>query len=184
MVHKPGSFQTSPKVPNFDNDAKKAVLHEGLPPLEAQKAASGTVVFTHVKNLFTRAPNAEGVQMVSTWEEDAFGMVVVRDGVVVCSSSDCVAGVDKEATFIDLEGGAISPGLVTFGAPMGLEHITQEPSTVDGSVYDPLVKNVPKILGNGPIVRAVDGLLFASRDALCVRSLYLMVHTRHIIHTV
>jgi len=74
---------------------------------------------------------------------------------------------DSNVTLIDLHGGSISPGLVSFGAPLGLQIIDQESSTNDGNVYDPLIKAVPKILGgDGAVARAVDGLQYSSRDAL------------------
>ena len=45
--------------------------------------------------------------------------------------------------------------------------MNQEPSTNDGDVLDPLLARVPKILGGeAAVTRAVDGLLFNSRDAL------------------
>lgn len=60
-----------------------------------------------------------------------------------------------------------SPGLLSYGAPLGLEAIAQEPSTNDGNVFDPLYQLVPGILGgDGSVIRAVDGLIYATRDAL------------------
>ena len=55
---------------------------------------------------------------------------------------------------------------MSFGSPLGLEHITEEDSTNDGTFHGPLVNAVPKVVGTGAIARAVDGLQFASRDAL------------------
>ena len=49
---------------------------------------------------------------------------------------------------------------------MGLNHIDQEESTNDGSVSSPLSLEPPRILGKGSVIRAVDGLQFATRDAL------------------
>jgi hypothetical protein len=63
-------------------------------------------------------------------------------------------------------GGSISPGLVSFGSPLGLEHIAAESSTNDGIIPDPLIKAVPRVFGPNPIVHAVDGLQLASRDSL------------------
>ena len=68
---------------------------------------------------------------------------------------------------LDLEGGSLSPGLTTYGAPVGLEEINQEPSTADGVVPDPLLGSVPKVAGGeGALIRAVDGLQFGGRDTL------------------
>jgi hypothetical protein len=55
---------------------------------------------------------------------------------------------------------------VSFGSPLGLEHIVAEDSTNDGTIYDPLVRAVPKVLDADVMARAVDGLQFGSRDAL------------------
>lgn len=66
----------------------------------------------------------------------------------------------------DTAGGSISPGLISFGSPLGLEHIAAEASTNDGTTLDPLTAGVPKVFGPGAVAHAVDGLQFASRDAL------------------
>lgn len=55
---------------------------------------------------------------------------------------------------------------MSFGSPLGLEHIAAEDSTNDGIVHDPLIRVVPKVFGPDVIAHAVDGLQFASRDAL------------------
>jgi hypothetical protein len=55
---------------------------------------------------------------------------------------------------------------VSFGSPLGLGLIAAEDSTSDGTVYDPLVRVEPKVAGVGAMTSAVDGLQFASRDAL------------------
>lgn len=58
------------------------------------------------------------------------------------------------------------PSLVSYGSHLALHHIDGEPSTNDGKVYNPLKADAPSILGESPVIRAVDGLQFASRDAL------------------
>ena len=59
------------------------------------------------------------------------------------------------------------PGLLTYGSPLGLEHIEAEPSTIDGTVLSALESDVPDIIGGtGAVIRASDGLQFATRDAL------------------
>lgn len=55
-----------------------------------------------------------------------------------------------------------------FGGRLGLDHIEDEESTHDGFVPDILASEPPSILGQGSLVRAVDGLQFESRDALWV----------------
>ena len=173
VIHKPVSFQKPPKVPVFDEEASEAVKYEGLPPLHPRKSTTETTIFTNVKALYTSTPEAVR-ESFSARDESEFGVVVTRNGSMVCSGAQqiCLTSTDldnPDITIVDLEGGTISPGFVSFGSPLGLQNIDQEPSTNDGYVYDPLVKAVPKVLGGSTaIVRAVDGLLYGSRDALCV----------------
>ena len=173
VVHKPSSFQKTPKVPVFDKEAGDAVRYEGLPPLRPRKSATETTVFTNVNTVYTRASGAVQ-RSFSAQDESTSGVVVTRNGSMVCfgARESCLMTrilEDADVTFVDLEGGSISPGFVSFGSPLGLQHIDQEPSTNDGVVYDPFANPAPRILGGDTAIdRAVDGLLFGSRDALYV----------------
>ena len=72
-----------------------------------------------------------------------------------------------EGRVVELGGGAISPGFMSFGSPLGMEEIAGEPSTGDGRMYNPMESDVPRIVGDvGGVVRAVDGLVFQTRDAM------------------
>lgn len=171
MGKKPDAFQRTPEVPNFDEEAKEALKYEGLPPLTPKNASAGVVLFTNVKSVFTRSSAGISQTLVQQGESTP-GVVVVINGKVVCTGLTglCVTKQvmgNTKPTVVDLEGGSISPGLVSYGAPLGLQHIQQEPSTADGRAPDPLLKPVPKILGGDTaIIRAVDGLQYSSRDAL------------------
>jgi hypothetical protein len=78
-------------------------------------------------------------------------------------AEECGDALFDGAERVDLDGGAISPGLVAFGAPLGLEEISAEPSTNDGTASALL----PKLLGgHTAILRASDGLQFSGRSAL------------------
>ncbi|KAJ6570161.1 carbohydrate esterase family 9 protein [Mycena vulgaris] len=164
-AQKPASFQRAPTVPDFDKEAQETVEHEGLPPLEPTTVATRRVVFVNVRSVLSPGPS--GLEQLYEDSPSAPGTVVVaEEGRIACvgACSMDVAG----ATVIDLQGGSISPGLVSFGSPLGLEHIAQEDSTNDGVIYDALSPNgVPEIVGgDGAIIRAADGLLFRTRDAL------------------
>ncbi|KAF9268942.1 carbohydrate esterase family 9 protein [Marasmius fiardii PR-910] len=165
VARKPEAFQEVPEVPNFDKEAREAVKYQGLPPLTPKSSSS--VVFTNVKSVFMRS--RAGVQKVFSSSEEALGEVVVRDGKITCFGR-CVKDhfvEDPDTSVVDLGGGSIFPALVSFGTPLGLEVMNQEPSTNDGDVFDPLAKSVPSILGgDSAVVRAVDGLQFDTRDAL------------------
>ncbi|KAG7098629.1 hypothetical protein E1B28_000547 [Marasmius oreades] len=167
VISKPEAFQETPKVPNFDKEAHEAVKYQGLPPLTPKTSSAETVIFTNVKSVFTRS--GAGVRKLFSFEEKGALGDVVRSGKITCSGQ-CVKDhfvENADVLVVDLEGGSIFPALVSFGAPLGLEAINQEPSTNDGNVFDPLMSPVPSILGgDSAVVRAVDGLQYNTRDAL------------------
>lgn len=92
--------------------------------------------------------------------------MVVENGKIICSGS-CVTSAFEQPLEIDLEGGWISPALVSFGSQLGLQEIAMESSTLDGAVLEPLNFKVPQFI-DGLMIKAVDGLQFATRDALYV----------------
>lgn len=171
VVPKPRSFQNAPKVPNFDDEAKKAVEYEGLPDLTPNKTLErNSAIFRNVKSLHT-IKDGSVQEMFSVQEDMEYGTVVVQNGSIIChgTGETCAQMADSgaRATVIDLDGGAISPGLVSFGCWLGLEEIFLEPSTTDGPVFDPLQQTAPSIVGGKTsIVRAADGLQFGTRHAL------------------
>lgn len=166
-VKKPASFQRTPKVPNFDQEAADAVKYDGLPPLTPRKSTA-TVIFTDVQNVFTRAGGT--VRALFTASDAETGVVVVENGTMTCwgAYTSCVTpSLLAGAEVVNVKGGSVSPGFTSFGASLGLGEIGAEPSTTDGYVLDPLAQKVPAILGgDGAIIRAVDGLSFGTRDAL------------------
>ncbi|KAI0828485.1 carbohydrate esterase family 9 protein [Trametes gibbosa] len=169
LLSKPAAFQKLPTTPNFDKEAEAAVEFDGLPPLEPKPSKARTVVFTNVSSVYLR----EGGAVAEVYSaQDGPGTVVVREGKLHCigaplSACASAVGDEDDAEYVDLEGGAISPGLVTTGSPLGLEEIHSEASTIDGYVLDPLTQVVPEIVGgSGAVIRAADGLQFGTRDAL------------------
>jgi hypothetical protein len=179
VVEKPEAFQKTPRVPNWDREAQQTVEWEGLPPLlPAGKGKKGTlkeevVVFENVKSVHVIRDGAV-MNLAPTAVKAAPSvllMAVAVNGSIACFGDDCASfaaehGESARTSYVDLEGGAILPGLVSYGCSLGMDHIMMEPSTVDGSVYGPLEENAPKILGEGPVIRAVDGLQYQSRNSL------------------
>ncbi|KAK7692722.1 hypothetical protein QCA50_004355 [Cerrena zonata] len=171
VVEKPQAFQVTPKVPNFDKEANETVEYEGLPPLEPEETVKEIVVFTNVKSIYSRTEESIQESFLAQ-EADSYGVAVVEKGVLKCFGSSLSCDTQSllqssSIPVVDLEGGSLSPGLITYGAPVGLEEINQEPSTTDGYVPDPLMGSVPKVVGgDGALIRAVDGLQFGGRDAL------------------
>ncbi|KAL0956502.1 hypothetical protein HGRIS_002646 [Hohenbuehelia grisea] len=170
-VAKPESFQRVPKTPNFDKEAANAVKFDGLPPLAPAKPGDDRtefVIFSNVSSMYRRS-KGRVEEIFSAAEDGEAGVVVVKRGRVVCSgtSAACASSVrDVSAEEIDLEGGSLAPGLLSYGSPLGLQEIQGESSTYDGVVTDPLTGKVPEIVGgDDAVIRAVDGLQFATRDA-------------------
>ncbi|KAJ3511745.1 hypothetical protein NLJ89_g3919 [Agrocybe chaxingu] len=169
---KPEEFQQVPKTPDFTKQAEDAVKYNGLPPLELKKSVADTVIFTNLSSLFLKQGNKIR-EVFSVSEARSPGVLVVEKGQLSCfgTSLECQLGrYGSDAQKVDLEGGSITPALISYGSPLGLNHIDQEASTNDGSVYNPLSGGAPSILGQGPVIRAVDGLQFSTRDALWVQS--------------
>ncbi|KAM5537547.1 hypothetical protein V8D89_008760 [Ganoderma adspersum] len=170
LTTKPAALQALPKVPNFDTEAIEALKYDGLPPLEPTAARADTIVFANVSSVFLRTSGSANVEQHPIIEGASMN-VVVRAGRVVClglPSSPCVHDALHASKFelVDLAGGAISPGLTTYGSALGLEEIQGEASTRDGRAPDGLDRTVPGLAGgSGGLVRAVDGMQFATRHA-------------------
>ncbi|KZV79501.1 composite domain of metallo-dependent hydrolase [Exidia glandulosa HHB12029] len=135
--------QTAPRTPRWDRESAAALKYEGLAPLEPRRRARA-VAFVNVGAAKER--------------------VSVLNGRVV---QEHELGYLRMEETIDLQGGHIVPGLISFGSRLGMEEIASEGSTSDGPIIDPLMAGVPSILGDaGAAIRAVDGLRFETRHAL------------------
>ncbi|KAJ7150716.1 hypothetical protein C8R46DRAFT_1123967 [Mycena filopes] len=162
---KPDAFQQVPQTPAWEQEVRDTITHEGLPPLEGRRAA-GTVAFVGVRGAWVH--RAGGIIPLAAGE-DANLTVIVHAGRIACAgagSDACGAFLAAGTTeVVDLRGGALAPGLTTFGSDLGLSEILLEPSTRDGPVFDPLTMRVPGVLGHA-VIRAVDGLQFGGRNTL------------------
>ncbi|CAA7260052.1 unnamed protein product [Cyclocybe aegerita] len=158
-----------PETPNWDKEKNESLRWDGLPPLEGRKV-QGKVSFINVKEVWRRTWNGDIERAFlaepSNGRRQRLGAVVVEDGKMTCVGMHC-DDLKADSKTIDLRGGSISPGLMTYGSPLGLEEIADESSTGDGQAYDAFRHNVPKILNDvGGVVRAMDGLMFGTRNAL------------------
>ncbi|KAH6910348.1 amidohydrolase [Coprinopsis sp. MPI-PUGE-AT-0042] len=168
VAKKPANYQRLPRLPKFDEEAEKAVQYDGLPPLEPKKATAETIVFTNVRQAMQRS--RKGItSLFSTENGTVEGTVIVEKGKIVCagavdSCSRHLNGIEVQT--VDLEGGSITPGFVSYGSRLGLQHVDAEDSTNDGTILDALQNGLPNVMGGDTaIVRAADGLVYASRDA-------------------
>lgn len=165
---KPANYQKLPKLPKFDEEAEDALKYDGTPPLEPKKVTAKTIAFASVRQVMQRSK--EGITSLFSAENGSEGgTVIVENGKIVCagtvdSCNSRLHGIEVE-TF-DLEGGSITPGFVSYGSRLGLQHIDLEDSTNDGTILDALQGGLPNIMGGDmAVVRAADGLVYASRDA-------------------
>lgn len=95
--------------------------------------------------------------------------VIVTRGRIECfgSPQDCLSAKSTGHATIDLRGGSLSLGLISYGAPIGLIEISQEQVTGDENRPLPLEGNPPSILHDeGGALAGVDALQFNGRDTL------------------
>lgn len=157
-----------PETPNWDKERNESLRWDGLPPLEGKKV-DGKVIFTNVREVWRRTEDGGVENAFSRGEGENLerATVVVEGGEVTCVGRECSDFASDAAAVLDLKGGTLSPGLMTYGSPLGLEEIASEPSTTDGTTYDAFKKAVPPILDDsGAVVRAMDALFFRTRNAL------------------
>lgn len=157
-----------PDVPNWDKERNDSIRWDGLPPLEGKKV-EGKVIFTNVREIWRKTLNGDVDKVFfADGVEPNLGTVLVEGGKVTCAGTSCSSSTGADSV-LDLRGGAVSPTLMAYGTQLGLEEIASEPSTADGPTYDAFQKNVPHILDDpGAVVRAMDALVFSTRNALYV----------------
>ncbi|KAI0355379.1 composite domain of metallo-dependent hydrolase [Trametes cingulata] len=162
-------WQQPPEVPDFDREREAAVKWDGLPPLESNRIIGGRVAFRNVKEVFLRQ-GGDSAGVVSSFGVDAeegVTHVIVDRGRVTCVGPVCEGEGRNAEVVMDLRGGTIAPGMMAFGSALGIEEIENEPSTGDGTRFDPLREDVPRVVGDvGAVVRADDALMFGTRNAL------------------
>ena len=170
VTSKPSSALKAPKTPNFENETKAAVEYEGLPPLWPEESTPQAILFTNLSSVWIRKGNKVHSVLndfTSPTDRAERGMVGIKAGNIICvTAKECEQFTPLVDRIVDLEGGAIQPGLVTYGSKLGLQEIAMEKSTVDGPIFDPLTHAIPKILGEETVIRAADGLQYQSRDSL------------------
>ena len=172
IITKSVSALKAPRSPDFNLEATEAIEYGGLPPLQQKKLTPQAILFTNLTNAWIRKGSkvhAVFENLTSVKDRAMHGVVGVEGGKVICvTAKKCEHFKSLAHRVVDLEGGAIQPGLVTYGSDLGLQEIAMEKSTVDGPVLDPLTQAIPKVLGEGTIIRAADGLQYQSRNALWV----------------
>ncbi|ESK94416.1 carbohydrate esterase family 9 protein [Moniliophthora roreri MCA 2997] len=159
------AWRKTPIQPNYDMERKSAIKNEGRPfPSHIIK---GKVVFMNVKEVWNRKRGGYIEELFPAGQR-GLCVVVVEKGKITClgEGKECSSAAEDAQTTIDLDGGSISPGLLTFGSRLGLEEMASEPSTGDGMPYNAFAADVPRILQDvGGLVKASDALMFGTLHA-------------------
>lgn len=116
----------------------------------------GSITYVNVSTIYRRGSNG-GIE-VTTPAEDVDDQAVVMDaGKIIC-----LGHCQTKGKVINLHRGTITPGLISFGSQLGLEHISGEAATTAGTAPDVDFKS-GKV---EQITKASDALLLGSRDAM------------------
>ncbi|KAJ3809317.1 carbohydrate esterase family 9 protein [Lentinula aff. lateritia] len=166
VLPKSKALQHAPETPNFEEETKAALKFDGLPPLEPKESVSDVVIFQNFDTLFMDMGN--GVKQV--FAKDYLGapqIAVVQNGKLNYIGASEGYSTNLTSRTVDLHGGSLAPGLLSYGSRLGLVHIAGEATTQDGEVFDSLMDGVSSALGRDvAVIRALDGLQFTTRDAL------------------
>lgn len=137
---------------------KAALETRGDPPLRSDNEARN-VIFTGVSSTYLRSDN--GIKEITLAGSDLQPKrVVIIDGRIDCVG-DCPVDTDDNFEIIDLKGGAITAGLLTYGSYLGLMEIRQEPSTTDGKIPDVFAESNAYL--SAIVSKGADGALFEQK---------------------
>lgn len=178
VLQKPHDLQHVPNTPSWNHEAEEALEHDGLPPLTGKRSKEKVVFYNvhsvlrktsqgRIESLFLSesqtkiGSSADGVVVVSGGEIEWVGPAWMKDE----GEMETLLQSTPESQAVDLKGGSIIPGLLTYGSGLGVVEIPPEASTNDGFIYDPIRGTVPSILQDEEI-QAIDGLSFGGRNQL------------------
>ncbi|KAF8306722.1 hypothetical protein DL93DRAFT_2088551 [Clavulina sp. PMI_390] len=169
-LKKPPAFHHAPKTPDFDEEQHRTLDHDGLPPLSPNlRLKNDRVAFVNVKSYWRKDRGQLKIEFDHSDSEDLGRTIVFEHGRSICVSSSttsCAPFISERTHRVDLAGGSLSPGMTTIGSGLGLVDIVMEVTTGDGIVQDPASGVGFDDASRGMAVRASDGLLFETRDAL------------------
>ncbi|KAJ7255303.1 carbohydrate esterase family 9 protein [Mycena rebaudengoi] len=154
-VEKPKSSQRVPATPDFEKEIADAIKYEGLPPLEPETFTSDIVVFRNVGSILLKDSKRRISEVFTSAASE--GVVVVEKGKIICRGEQVAT-----ARHIDLEGGSISCAsspsfqLGAYTYSFFLQAWYSPPTEAHWAFLILLQK----------VIKAADGLLFATRDAL------------------
>lgn len=143
------------------------IKYRGNAPLRSKHQVKN-IIFQDVTALYLKNESTEKMeeQIVTPNGEmrtASNSRIIIEDGQITCTGTCVDASEDRQFELIDLKGGYITAGLISYGSPLGLKQIDQEPSTSDGKAPNPLT-NTPLL--DGLVVKAADGATFDGKNQL------------------
>ena len=98
------------------------------------EGARGKILFTGVQNSLVGLPLNEGARGIDTTGQPT---VLIDDGRIACvntyAACSSASNDDDEVITVALKNGHVTPGLIAVGNNLGIQDISSEPSTGDGS---------------------------------------------------
>lgn len=181
-IVKSDEAQKMPKTRDVSKEAAETMKYRGDPPLEAKHSAKN-IIFQGVSAVFLKrdGQSIHEVQLVKEGEisQLAESRVIVTDGEITCTGTDCATPASGDYESIDLDGGVITTGLTSYGSYMGLMQIRQERVTTDGKIPDTLSEG--STLLEGIVSYGKDGATFGGKDQLIA---YASGVTKGIVHPI
>ncbi|TKY87991.1 hypothetical protein EX895_003087 [Sporisorium graminicola] len=170
----------APRAGNFNVDIQQVknsyseiITFDKLAFPSAKEATQNCTVFTNVSQRFFRRRGSVSSETFAP----STGQIVVAGGKVLCSGETCSASVcaSPAVNIIDARGGAVLPGITSYGSNLGLTDIVSEPEASDGYTLDPVtssnaIAQTSEYLRTWPTARAVDGLQWGGHDLVRARA--------------
>ncbi|WFC96558.1 hypothetical protein MBRA1_003219 [Malassezia brasiliensis] len=167
--------QSTPRQPNYSVELARveamepAIVEDRAFAFPTPDEAVDHAVLYNLYQFFHRRSDGHGMRIVAETFHDGKGVLVYANGSLVCvGRSDCMALAPKHARRVDLHNGTVIPGLIAYGATLGIADLPAESTANAG--HDASDVNEHGELASRVTPRAVDELLWGGHDLLRAHS--------------